>query len=128
MHVIPPAMRNLMVIKYHDFARHFGVNRTVARLRESFYFPGICNYVKRHIRACIECVLARNKVGRQAREQHVIPTGKKPWEIGHVDHLGPFVSTTCGNKYIFTIVCNLSEFTQLYAVKSVKSLPTVEKF
>ena len=115
-------MRKALVIKYHDLASYFGVVRTVARLKEFYYFHSMRRYIKRHISACIECILAKNKVGRQVGELHVIPTGRRTMEICHIDHLGPFMSSTRGNKYVLAVICNLTKFASLYAVKNVKVL------
>lgn len=127
LYVIPAAMKKAMVIKYHNFGSHFGVDRTVSRLREYYYFPGMRRYVRKHINSCLECIFAKNKVVRQAGELHTISKGKRPWDFCHVDHLGPFVSSTRGNKYVLAVICNLTKFTLLYAVKNVKVLTTVKK-
>ena len=74
-------MRKALVIKYHDLASHFGVDRTVARIKEFYYFSGMRKYIKRRISACIECILAKNKVSGQAGELRVIPTGRRPMKF-----------------------------------------------
>ena len=89
------------------------------------------NYVRWHIASCIECLLAKNKAGKQVGELHPIPAGKRPFALVHLDNLGPFVSPTLGNKYILAAVSNLTKFTQLFPVRDVKAKTTVrhlEKF
>ena len=131
MYVVPKSMRKVLVIKNHDLSSYFGIDRTVARIKEFYYFPRMRNYVRKHIASCIECLLATNKVGKQAGEMHPIPAGKRPFATVHLDHLGPFVSSSCGNKYILAAICNFTKFTQLFAVRNVKSKTTIrnlEKF
>ena len=127
LYVVPTAMRKALVIKNHDLSSHFGVDRTIARIRNFFYFPRMSSYVRRHIASCIEYLLAKNKVGRQAGELHPIPAGKRPFEIVHLDHFGPFVTSSQKNKYILAAICNLTKFTQLYAVRDVKAGTTIRK-
>ena len=127
LYVVPRSMRKVLVIKNHDLAGHFGVDRTVGRIRSFYYFPGMHRYVRRYIASCIECLLAKNKVGKQIGELHPIPPGKRPFEIVHVDHLGPFVTSTRKNKYVLATIYNLTKFVQLYAVKDVKASTTVAK-
>lgn len=124
-------MRKAVFIKNHDLCSHFGVDRTVSRIRSYYYFPGIRRYVRRHIASCIECILSKNKVGKQDGELHPIPVGKRPFEVINVDHLGPFVTSSMKNKYILVAICNFTKFCQLYAVRDVKTSTTIrqlEKF
>ena len=127
LYVVPREMRKALVIKNHDLTSHFGIDRTGTRIRNFYYYPRMRNYVRRHIASCVECILAKNKVGRQPGELHPIPVGKRPFEIVNIDHLGPFVTSTKNNKYVLAAVCNLTKFTQLYAVKDVKAITTVRK-
>lgn len=39
LYVVPRPMRKALVIKNHDLSSHFGVERTVARIGEHYYFP-----------------------------------------------------------------------------------------
>lgn len=127
LYVVPRAMRKALVIKNHDLSSHFGVDRTVARISQFYYFPKLRSYVRRHIASCVECICAKAKVGKQAGELHPIPAGKRPFEVVNIDHLGPFVTSTQKNKYILAAVCNLTKFTQLYATRNVKAKTTVRK-
>ncbi|CAB0038969.1 unnamed protein product [Trichogramma brassicae] len=126
-YVVPAAMRKAVVLKNHDFSGHFGVDRTVAKIRSFYYFPRMRSYIRRHIAACIECLFAKNKVGRQAGELHPIKPGDRPFEIVHLDHLGPFVSSSQKNKYILAAICTMTKFCQLYAVRNVKASTTVRQ-
>ena len=126
-YVVPAAMRKALVIKNHDFSGHFGIDQTVAKISNFYYFPRMRNYVKCHINSCIECIYAKNKVGKQPGELHPIPPGKRPFDVVHLDHLGPFVTSKQVNKYILAAVCNLTKFCQLYPVCSVKAAPTVQQ-
>lgn len=121
MYVVPRAMRKALVVKNHDLSSHFGVDRTVARIRSYYYFPRMRSYVRRHIAACVECLFAKHKAGRQAGDLNFIPVGNRPFEIVHLDYLGPFVTMSRGNKYILAIIGRLTKFCQLFAVSNVKA-------
>ena len=125
---MPRAMRKALVIKNHDFSSHFGVDRTVRRIRENDYFPKMRNYVRRHIASCIECLFVKHKTEKQAGELHPIPAGSRPFEVVHLDHLGPFLTSARSNKYILAAVCNITKFCQLYAVRNTKASTTVKQF
>lgn len=127
LYVVPKAMRKAIVIKNHDISSHFSVERTLHQISEFYYFPKIRNYVKRHISACVECLYAKRKPGKQSGELHPIPPGQRPFEIVNIDHVGPFISTTRKNKYILAAICNLTKFVHLYAVRDTKGNTTIKK-
>lgn len=126
-YVIPKNMRKAIVVHKHDCASHPDVERTVARIHESFYFANMRGYIKRHIQVCLERILEKNKTGRQSGVLHPIPPSKRPFEVVHVDHLGPFVTSSRGNKYILGIVDNLTKFVQLEVIPNVNAATTVRK-
>ena len=45
LYVIPKAMRKSMVIRYHDLSQHFGIDKTLKRMQEQFYFPRMRQYI-----------------------------------------------------------------------------------
>lgn len=77
--------------------------------------------MKQHVHSCLQCVLAKTKPGKQAGELHPISPGSRPFSLIHVDHLGPFVTSSKGNKFIFVIVDNLTKFVVLKAVKDTRT-------
>ena len=62
------------------------------------------NSVSVHIKNCIACILAKIKVGLREEELHPVPPGKRPFEVIHIDHLGPFPTTPRKTTYLLNIV------------------------
>lgn len=58
--VIPKTMRKSIVVKHHDMLGHFGLERTVKKIKERYWFPRMRNYVKRHITGCVECLFVNS--------------------------------------------------------------------
>lgn len=129
--VAPKAMRKSLALRFHDLKGHPGLDRTIAMLEESYWFPGVRRYLRRHIRACIQCILTKAKTGRQSGVLHPIPPGERPFALVHVDHSGPYVTTKRGNKYILALVDNLTKYVVLNAAKDTKAtgvIRALEKF
>lgn len=127
LYVVPKTMRKTLAIKYHDFSGHLGTEKVLRKISEHYYFPKMRNYIDNHVRMCVECILSKNSSGKQPGYLNPIPPGNRPFEIVHMDHLGPFVTTSKGNKYVFAIIDNLTKFVQLDAVKSTKTVHTLKK-
>lgn len=99
-----------MLVRDHDLQSHQGLDRTVARMREFDYFPGVHRYAKQYVQACIGCIMTKMKRGRQPGELHPMPPGHRPFATVHIDHVGPYVTSSRKNKYILVIVDNLTKF------------------
>ena len=84
-------------------------------------------YVRVHVQNCFECILAKRKSGKPEGELHPIPPGRRPFDVIHMDHLGPFSTSLRKNKYVLGIVDNLTKFVYIVAVKDVSARITVNK-
>lgn len=119
--VMPKAMRKTLCVKFHDMQGHFSVDRTVARIKELYWFPQMKRYVKQHIQGCFECLLAKVPGGKKPGLLHSIPPGKRPFEVVHLDHVGPFVRSGRRNQWILVLIDNLTKFVKLYPVRDTST-------
>lgn len=115
--VIPDAMRKSLVVRYHDLSGHFSVHRTISKIMERYYFARMRRYVRYHIKFCPKYMINKVPKGHQQGELHPIPPGKRPFEIIHLEHIGPFIKFTSDKSYILVLVDNLTKFVKLYAVR-----------
>ena len=53
--VVPAAFEDVLLREYHDSMSHLGVRRTLACLREKYWFPRMRARVEAYIRACDVC-------------------------------------------------------------------------
>ena len=53
--VVPAVFEDILLLEYHDGMSHLGVRRTLARLREKYWFPRMRARVEAYIRACDVC-------------------------------------------------------------------------
>ncbi|KAL7292706.1 hypothetical protein TKK_0013829 [Trichogramma kaykai] len=125
--VVPRNMRKALVIRYHDLNSHFGVFKTLKRMQDYYYFSGMKRYIRVHIKNCMECILTKRKFGKQEGELHPISPGTRPFQIIHMDHLGPFPTTPRKNKYILGIIDNLTKYAYIVAVRSTDARTTVNR-
>jgi hypothetical protein len=90
-------------------AGHFFADKTLVRLEEVCYFPGMKETVTRFVASCHLCNLRK-----YAKDRRVGLVGLKPlperYAYVHCDLLGPFPETAAGNSLlvVFTDVCTHS--------------------
>lgn len=80
---------------------------------------------------CFECLLMKNPRGKRPGLLHPILTRRRPFETIHMDHVGPFVTTRTGKRYILVLIDNFTKFFKLYAVETTTAdvlLKCVEQF
>lgn len=113
--VVPKAMRKYMVVKYHDFKGHYAPDKVLQSMRKLYWFHGMKVYIRQHDRACVQCMLTKDKTGKKQGLCNAIEPGRRPFQKVFVDHLGPLPKSK-GNEHIIALVDGLSKFTLLKAV------------
>ena len=96
---------------------HFGVNSTLARACEKFYFPDMCSFINRRVRECSDCLQKIKKVKFRDCKYSSATRAGFPAELIYCDLLGP-LSEVDGYKYVLTIQCAFSKFVWAIPVTS----------
>ena len=75
--VIPVLKRREFIREFHDslFAGHMGITRTVYRLLDRVYWPGLRGDVQTYIKSCTVCIARKSPCPRKIPMGHV--------EVGH---------------------------------------------
>lgn len=94
--VMPKAMRKSLTVSAHDLSGHPAVDKTMANIRQDFWFTGMKRYVRLHIRMCFECLMTKVPREKQPGLLYPLPVGNRPFETVHADHVGPFITTGRG--------------------------------
>jgi transposase InsO family protein len=125
--VVPKGVRWQVTKMNHDDIGHFGFDKTLHRIQQSFWFPKMRRFIKKYVRACIECAHHKDS-GKRPGQLHPIEKIEIPFHTIHADHLGPFVRSKRGNIYILVIICGFTKFINITAVKNTKSSTTIRVF
>ena len=84
---VPRSMEVEIVRRAHEQG-HFGVKKTMERLREEYYIPNVEEKINDCINNCVECILSEKKRGKAEGHLQPIPKGDVPLDTFHMDHLG----------------------------------------
>lgn len=122
---VPVELRHEVVANAHKSLAHLGIDKTLSKLKETYYFPGMRKYVTTYINRFINCIYYKGQTGKKSGYLHPINKGSTPFETIHVDHLGPFVKTTRDNKYVLGAICGYSKYVILEAVGNTGSAETI---
>jgi len=114
----PKSMRKGVVVGAQDYGGHHAAERTIAIITKDYWFAGLRRYVRQHIRMCLDCLIHKRPAGKKPGLLHPIPTGRRPFQVIHVDHLGPFETSSKSNKYLLVVADNLTKYIHLYPCRS----------
>ncbi|GBG90921.1 hypothetical protein CBR_g51526 [Chara braunii] len=96
--------------EYHDsrLAGHFGVNRTIARLRQRFRWPDLITDVTRYCDSCEVCRRSKPRNRNPYGQLRPMPIPREPGLSIAMDVTGPFPRDRLGHDGILTVVDCLS--------------------
>ncbi|CAK9816459.1 Pro-Pol polyprotein [Anthophora plagiata] len=116
---VPAVLENSILQKYHNEMGHVGLEKTIANIMNTYWFPNIREKVKNHIKGCLKCIAFSPNSGRLEGMLHEVPKDDKPFMTIHIDHLGPMSKNQSVKKrYILLVVDGFTKYIKLYATKS----------
>lgn len=118
--------RVLQLVHGSTGAAHFGVNKTLLRLRSRFYWPGCRQDVEIHVHRCDTCTAQKGPTQRSHGPLQQYQVGA-PMERVAVDILGPFPTTERGNRYVLVAMDYFTKWPEAYAVPDQSATTTAER-
>lgn len=126
--VVPTANREEVLQKYHDdpTAGHFGVSKTLARVTELYYWPGVRRSVYRYVRKCQTCAACKGLNLPQAGLMGSYKNINFPFQLISADLLGPYPRSKNGNQYLLVVVDWFTKFVLIHPLVKATSRAIVK--
>lgn len=115
--VLPSLLRKEVLKSMHDSvtAAHLGVHKTVAKIKQNFYWYKMNDSVRLWIKQCSFCG-ARKRPARKPRAPLMEYSVGFPMDRVSIDILGPFPVSSAGSRYILVVQDNFTKFVEAYAI------------
>src|SRR6266540_2252052 len=102
----------------HSLSGHFGLEATLSKLKERYYWPKMKNDIKSYIQTCDQY----QRCGKitDENELHLIRI-KEPFYQWGIDIVGPLTETSRGNKYIVVAIDYFTKYPEARALANANA-------
>jgi hypothetical protein len=120
--IVPLTQRRLVLRYSHDIkaSGHLGIKKTLSKVRQSYYWPGMQNDVRNYISGCEQCAKRKGPQQTKKAPMQVTRSGY-PMERIAVDILGELPETPNGNKYILVVSDYFTKWTESYPMPNMEA-------
>jgi hypothetical protein len=120
--IVLPRAFQLQAIREAHLGGHFGVKKTLHKLKSQYFWRGITQDVQKYVGSCSNCLKSYRKKQKASEAEHIEKGAI--WETLATDHVGPFVTNLQGQKKHILMVIDM--FTKYVEAKVVKSTSAQE--
>ena len=120
--VVPLTERRTILNYSHDakVSGHLGVSKTISKIRQSYYWPGLQGDVRSYIAGCDICARRKSPVKTKRAPMQTVQVGY-PMERIATDILGELPETKYGNKYILVVSDYFSKWTEAFPMPNMEA-------
>lgn len=111
----------------HPTAGHLGIRKTINRVCNRYYWPGLFRDVSRYVRKCQSC--QKYKVNQQKPSgEMLIRTPEEPWASICLDFIGPLPRTKHGNTMLLVIIDRFTKWTEIIPLRKATAENLIKAF
>ena len=116
--VVPEQERETLLKEYHDAATagNYGVERTLNRIAQCYYWLGMSHHIADYVRKCADCQRYKANNLKPAGLLQT-PVMRQRFEVLSIDLFGPLVESPTGLRWIFIVEDTASRWIKLFALQ-----------
>lgn len=125
--VVPRSKIHYILKEAHDspLGGHFGINRTLGKIRKNYYWATCKRDVEDWCASCRICISRKGPSGKGKSPLQVYNVGA-PFERIQVDILGPLPVSQSGNKYLLVVVDCFTKWPEALPLKNKRAITIAE--
>ena len=126
--VLPRSLRDKVLEDVHQGAMggHLGYEKTLAKVKERFYWPGHSTDVKTWCQCCPACTTRKTPAPRNRAPLQSVKVGY-PMQMVAVDILGPLLESDTGNSYILVATDYFTRWVEAYPIPNQEAVTVAKK-
>ena len=107
------------------FSGHLGYKKTISKIHERFYRPGLAKSVETFVKECETC--QKVKGGRKTKANLILFRPTRPNQAIACDIAGPFKKTARGNVYLLIVTDMFTKYTEAYPIEDMTAETVAHK-
>lgn len=121
--IVPLSSRRLVLKYSHDLktSGHLGMRKTLSKIRQRYYWPGLQSDVRAYIAGCEECMRNKGPTRSKRAPMQIVRSGY-PMERIAVDILGELPRTENGNKYILVVGDYFTKWMECFPMPNMEAV------
>ncbi|VDI05326.1 Hypothetical predicted protein [Mytilus galloprovincialis] len=125
--VIPLSERKQVLHFCHDakYAGHLGMRKTLEKIRQSYYWPGLQADVRAYVAGCDKCAMRKTPTKKKRAPMAIVETSS-PMERLATDILGELPETENGNRYILVVSDYYTKWTESFPMPNMEASTVVK--
>ena len=126
--VVPYSLQDDCISSIHTAPAggHFGLEKTLQKCQQRFFWPGQSSTVRLFVQACDVCATSKKTAAKPAPLQSV--TAGYPGQLVAMDLVGPFPTSDRRNKYILVCVDYFTRWPEAYTLPDMTSTTVAKAF
>lgn len=111
---VPKEERGKILERYHDAptAGHLGTAKTISRIAQNYYWPGMFREITRYVQSCQNCLAHKAVQNRPFGTLH--PTIiERPWQQVTIDLVGPLPRSNKGHTWLLNMQDRFTKWTEI---------------
>ena len=124
--VIPEVLVKDIIWDVHTQIGHFGPNKCIHMIKQSFHFVNLDRTVKDVLKTCDLCQRTKCTLAKLRGELHsILPINKG--ELVTTDIYGPLPKAQLGVQYVIVFLDNFTKYVKLYAMRNATAKSVIAK-
>ena len=121
--VVPKPLRAKVLQTAHDIplSGHLGKKKTLDRITQRFFWPGVRKDVTEYCRSCKPCQLTSKYHTKFKAPMISLPVVDQPFERIAMDIVGPLERSKSGNKYVLVICDYATRYPEAIPLRSIEA-------
>ena len=120
--LVPHSERKKVLAHAHDIkpAGHLGIGKTLSKVRQRFYWPGLQEGTRTYVAGCEICMKRKGPTKTKQAPMQIVRSGY-PMERIAIDILGELPETEQGNRYIVVIGDCFTKWTECFPLPNMEA-------